>query len=121
MSTAMLVGPLGIVYLFSLLSFRLPGVWCSSDAPGTPMKPAVFYTVEDIAAVDFMHGRDYRTAIHERRVTSSFVHYRNLMFIGQMARIPAFSKYDVTSHVILGPVHAALHWHHSSRHLGRSV
>jgi len=66
MSTAMLVGPLGIIYLISLLAFQLPGVWCSSDGPGTPMKPAAFYTVEDIVAVDFMHGRDYRIAIHER-------------------------------------------------------
>lgn len=65
MSTAMLVCPVGIVFLLSLLSFRLP-VWCSSDPPGTPTKPAVFYTIEDVAAVDFKHGRDFRAAIHAR-------------------------------------------------------
>jgi hypothetical protein len=65
--------------LISLLAFRLPGVWCSSDRPGTHMKPAAFYIVEDIAAVDFMHGRDYRTAIHERYATSLFVHAHNIV------------------------------------------
>jgi len=65
MSTVMLVGPMGLILFISLFAPRWK-VWCSSDPPGTPMKPAVFYVIEDVAAVDFMHGREYRKALHER-------------------------------------------------------
>jgi len=65
MSTTMLVGPVGIVFLYSLFSPVLP-CRCSSDPKGMRMKPAVFYTIEDVAAVDFKNGRAFREALHTR-------------------------------------------------------
>ncbi|KDR82524.1 hypothetical protein GALMADRAFT_237868 [Galerina marginata CBS 339.88] len=65
MSTVMLVGPVGLVFLISLFRPRLP-FRCSSDPVGTRMKPAVFYLIEDVASVDFKHGRDYRRALYDR-------------------------------------------------------
>lgn len=67
MSTVMLICPIGLTFFISLLSPKFH-VWSSSDPPGTPMKPAVFYCIEDVAAVDFMHGREYRKKIHARCV-----------------------------------------------------
>ncbi|KAF8873878.1 hypothetical protein BD779DRAFT_1678991 [Infundibulicybe gibba] len=69
MSTTMLVGPVGVVFLYSLFSPVLP-CRCSSDPRGTRMKPAVFYTIEDVAAVDFKHGRAFREALYTRYHTS---------------------------------------------------
>ncbi|KAJ3936195.1 MAG: hypothetical protein NXY57DRAFT_282756 [Lentinula lateritia] len=69
MSTMMLVGPVGVVFFFSLLAYhyqwRLP-VRCSSEPVGSLMKPAVFYCLEDVGAVDFMHGRIFRQRVHRR-------------------------------------------------------
>lgn len=65
MATVMLVGPVGVVAFVSLFSPILP-IRCSSDPKGTPMKPAVFYAVEDIAGVDFKQGRAYREALNAR-------------------------------------------------------
>jgi len=65
MATAILVGPLAPIFLLSLYPFKLL-VWCSSDPPLTPIKPAVFYIVEDVGAVDFKHGRKWRAALHDR-------------------------------------------------------
>jgi len=69
MSTMMLVGPVGVVFIFSLLAshyrWRLP-VRCSSEPRGSCMKPAVFYCIEDVAAVDFKHGRKFRKRMHDR-------------------------------------------------------
>jgi hypothetical protein len=62
------VGPAGVIAFVSLFAPILP-IRCSSDAKGTPMKPAVFYVVEDIAAVDFLEGRAYRYTINARYVT----------------------------------------------------
>lgn len=68
MGTVMLVGPVGLIAFVSLFAPILP-IRCSSDAKGTSMKPAVFYVVEDIAAVDFLEGRAYRNSINARYVT----------------------------------------------------
>ncbi|KAL0949301.1 hypothetical protein HGRIS_009378 [Hohenbuehelia grisea] len=65
MSTVMLVGPIGLVFFFSLLALKLP-CRISSEPIGSIMKPAAFYTVEDVAAVDFKHGREFRAAMHKR-------------------------------------------------------
>ncbi|KAF5390061.1 hypothetical protein D9757_003770 [Collybiopsis confluens] len=69
MSTMMLVGPIGVVFLFSLIAqhYRWPlPVRCSSEPAGSIMKPAVFYCIEDVGAVDFMHGRTFRQRVHTR-------------------------------------------------------
>ena len=65
MATVMFVGPLGVIAFVSLFSPTLP-IRCSSDPRGTPMKPVVFYAVEDVAAVDFKEGRAYREALNAR-------------------------------------------------------
>ena len=65
MATVIFVGPLGVIAFVSLFSPTLP-IRCSSDPRGTPMKPAVFYAVEDVAAVDFKEGRAYREALNAR-------------------------------------------------------
>ncbi|KIK70102.1 hypothetical protein GYMLUDRAFT_236531 [Collybiopsis luxurians FD-317 M1] len=69
MSTMMLVGPMGVVFIFSLFAhyyeWPLP-VRCSSEPVGSLMKPAVFYCIEDVGAVDFKHGRKFRQRVHKR-------------------------------------------------------
>lgn len=71
MSTMMLISSIGLVFLYSLLKFKLP-CRCSSDPKGTTMKPAVFYTIEDMGSVDFQNGRDFRMELHKR--CSSSIH-----------------------------------------------
>lgn len=82
MSTALLVVPFGIVLLITLFGFRLK-LWASSDPPGSYIKPGIFYCVEDLAAVDFGHGKEFRQAMRARYVCSplpfpfpSFYYYR---------------------------------------------
>jgi hypothetical protein len=69
MATMMLVGPVAVVFAFSLIAYhyewRLP-VRCSSEPVGSLMKPAVLYCIEDVGAVDFMHGRTFRQRVHAR-------------------------------------------------------
>jgi hypothetical protein len=65
MSTPMLIGPVGLVFLISLFKPKLP-FWASSDAPGKQMKPAFFYMLEDIGAVDFRFGREWREKVNAR-------------------------------------------------------
>lgn len=67
MSTPMLVSVPGIFFLVSLFKVKCP-FWMSSDAPGTVMKPGVFYLFEDIGAVDFRHGKEFRRQLHARWV-----------------------------------------------------
>lgn len=69
MSTPMLVAVPGIFFLYSLFDVKCP-CWMSSDAPGEKMKPGVFYLFEDIGAVDFRHGKEFRRVLHERWVFS---------------------------------------------------
>lgn len=69
MTTPMLVGPLGLWFFFSLYPWRLP-FRISSDPAGTRIKPAIFYIIEDVGAVDARHGRPYRKALHERYAAS---------------------------------------------------
>ncbi|KAF8883762.1 hypothetical protein CPB84DRAFT_1789755 [Gymnopilus junonius] len=69
MSTVMLVGPVGLVFFVSLYRPKLP-FRCSSDPPGVPMKPAVFYLIEDVASVDFRHQREFRRALYARWTAS---------------------------------------------------
>lgn len=79
MSTVLLIQPFGLVVAFTLLppiarrgwpallGKKLGGmVWTSSDKPGTPVKPGVFYLLEDLGAVDFREGRAWRGAVNER-------------------------------------------------------
>ncbi|GAA5998030.1 hypothetical protein JCM5350_005351 [Sporobolomyces pararoseus] len=69
-STAMLILPIGIVFLLTLKSWtRLP-FWMSSDPPRTRTKPAVYYVLEDVGAVDFKHGRDWRKRTQARWAAS---------------------------------------------------
>lgn len=65
MSTPMLVATPGVFFLISLFKPKAP-FWISSDPPGTPLKPGVFYLFEDIGAVDFRHGKPFREVLHAR-------------------------------------------------------
>jgi hypothetical protein len=66
-SLPMLFSVPGIFFLVSLFKPRL-NFWVSSDPPGTPLKPGVFYLFEDIGAVDFRHGKAFRRQLHARSV-----------------------------------------------------
>jgi len=65
MATVMLVGSVGVIAFVTLFAPTLP-IRCSSDSRGVPMKPAVYYAVEDVASVDFKEGRAYRQALNDR-------------------------------------------------------
>jgi len=77
MSTPMLVAVPGLFFAYSLFRPR-NRMWMSSDAPGTTMKPGAFYLFEDIGAVDFRLGKDFRRTLHERYEASPV--YRDLMW-----------------------------------------
>jgi len=70
MSTPMLVLPVGFVFAISLLPSKwLDGkmpFWLSSDKPRTIVRPAVYYVLEDIVAVDFGYKRPWREALRNR-------------------------------------------------------
>ena len=65
MSTMMLVGPVVVVFLVSLFAPKLPFL-VSSDPKGETMKPAAYYTLEDVGAVDFEGGREWRKNVQAR-------------------------------------------------------
>lgn len=65
MSTPMLVAVPGLFFLYSLFRPECR-IWMSSDPPGEIMKPGVFYLFEDIGAVDFRHGKEFRRTLHRR-------------------------------------------------------
>ncbi|KAG8847158.1 hypothetical protein FRB96_001676 [Tulasnella sp. 330] len=65
MFTAILIGSLGLCMIPTLFRPKTP-VWISSDRPGTIMKPAIFYMVEDICAVDCSKGRPFRREWNDR-------------------------------------------------------
>ena len=65
MFTAILIAELGANMLPTLFKFKTP-IWMSSDPPGTQIKPAVFYYVEDICAVDARKGRLFRREWNNR-------------------------------------------------------
>jgi hypothetical protein len=68
MSTIFLVIPVSIVFLLTLvpnLNGRIP-FWLSSDPPRTVVRPGVYYILEDVIAVDFTYGKQWRKAVRER-------------------------------------------------------
>ncbi|GAA5929840.1 uncharacterized protein JCM15063_004639 [Sporobolomyces koalae] len=69
-STAMLIAPMGIVFILTLKSYKNLPFWMSSDPPRTATKPAVYYIVEDVGAVDFRHGRAWRKRMQARWAAS---------------------------------------------------
>ncbi|KAK4703947.1 hypothetical protein P7C70_g2268, partial [Phenoliferia sp. Uapishka_3] len=69
--------PVGIVAFLSLHSWRLP-IWLSSDPPRTRSKPAVYYMLEDVVAVDFGYGKAWRKTVNERYSASPV--FRALMW-----------------------------------------
>lgn len=64
-SSAMLVSPAVLVLIISLVPLRYPFP-ISSDPPRVKNKPGAFYVLEDVVAVDFGYGRQWRTELHER-------------------------------------------------------
>lgn len=69
MSMPMLVLPAGLMFLLTLIPLPPLPFWLSSDPPRTPKeqrKPAVYYILEDVVAVDFGYKRPWRHAIAKR-------------------------------------------------------
>ncbi|GAA5892697.1 hypothetical protein JCM6882_000558 [Rhodosporidiobolus microsporus] len=69
-SFAMLVIPIGIIFALTLKSWKNLPFWMSSDPPRTSTKPAVYYFIEDVGAVDFGHGREWRKRCQARYAAS---------------------------------------------------
>lgn len=62
----MLVIPPMIIFTLTLKVWHTLPFWCSSDPPRTPTKPACYYALEDVGAVDFKHGREWRKRCQAR-------------------------------------------------------
>lgn len=112
MSTPMLASVPGIFFLVSLFHPTL-AFWMSSDPPGTRMKPGAFYLFEDIGAVDFRHGKQFRRLLHERYHASPI--YRDMMwyqtvwwaygcavYFGAVAAVTWTTSFDFAFGFILG-------------------
>ncbi|GAA5863647.1 hypothetical protein JCM8547_003680 [Rhodosporidiobolus lusitaniae] len=69
-SFALLVAPIGIIFALTLKSWHNLPFWMSSDPPRTSTKPAVYYFIEDVGAVDFGHGREWRKRCQARYAAS---------------------------------------------------
>ncbi|GAA6037519.1 hypothetical protein JCM8097_008234 [Rhodosporidiobolus ruineniae] len=69
-SFAMLVAPICIIFALTLKVWRNLPFWMSSDPPRTATKPAVYYFIEDVGAVDFRHGREWRKRCQARYAAS---------------------------------------------------
>jgi len=77
MTTGILIGSMGVNMIPTLFSFKTL-TWASSDPPGTRIKPGVFYTVEDVCAVDCGKGREFRREWNARYDASPI--FRRLMY-----------------------------------------
>ncbi|GAA6057098.1 hypothetical protein JCM3770_002079 [Rhodotorula araucariae] len=69
-SFGMLVIPVMIVFALTLKVWHALPFWMSSDPPRTPTKPAVYYFLEDVGAVDFKNGREWRKRCQARYAAS---------------------------------------------------
>ncbi|BGP43564.1 hypothetical protein JCM10449v2_007605 [Rhodotorula kratochvilovae] len=69
-SLAMLAIPVMIIFALTLKVWHALPFWMSSDPPRTPTKPAVYYFLEDVGAVDFKHGREWRKRCQARYAAS---------------------------------------------------
>ncbi|KAM0748945.1 hypothetical protein T439DRAFT_327449 [Meredithblackwellia eburnea MCA 4105] len=111
-SSAMFVSPIMIIFLLSLKpwKFSFP---ISSDVAGTPTKPAVFYLLEDVVAVDFAHGREWRRQMYARYEASPL--FRRLMrhltiywsimcliFVGATSAVTWSLELDISFGLVLG-------------------
>jgi hypothetical protein len=69
MSPSILVGSVALQFFPSLLRPRSP-IWISSLPPGHKMRPAAYYIMEDIVAVDGAGGSAFRKALNVRYESS---------------------------------------------------
>ncbi|TNY20404.1 hypothetical protein DMC30DRAFT_447119 [Rhodotorula diobovata] len=88
-SLAMLVIPPMIIFTLTLKVWHTLPFWCSSDPPRTPTKPACYYALEDVGAVDFKHGREWRKRCQARYAASppfrAMMWYQTLLWAFGMA------------------------------------
>ncbi|GJN94407.1 hypothetical protein Rhopal_007487-T1 [Rhodotorula paludigena] len=77
-SLAMLAIPPMLIFALTLKVWHSLPFWMSSDPPRTPTKPAIYYFIEDIGAVDFTHGREWRKRCQARYAASP--PFRTLMW-----------------------------------------
>ncbi|EMS23184.1 uncharacterized protein RHTO_07526 [Rhodotorula toruloides NP11] len=107
LSFPMLVAPIMIVFGLTLKSWKGLRWWMSSDPPRTPTKPAVYYILEDVGAVDFRLGREWRKRCQTRYAASP--PFRTLMWwqtlywtFGMAVFIGATAAVDWTTDLQLG-------------------
>ncbi|BGP20150.1 hypothetical protein JCM10213v2_008285 [Rhodosporidiobolus nylandii] len=111
-SFAMLIAPVGIIFALSLKSWHNLPFWCSSDPPRTSTKPACYYFVEDIGAVDFGHGREWRKRCQARYAASPpfralmwsqtlFWTVASVIFVGLTAVVDWVSSLNVAFGVVI--------------------
>ncbi|BGP73898.1 hypothetical protein NBRC10513v2_007317 [Rhodotorula toruloides] len=107
LSFPMLVAPIMIVFGLTLRSWRSLRWWMSSDPPRTPTKPAVYYILEDVGAVDFRLGREWRKRCQARYAASP--PFRTMMWwqtlywtFGMAVFIGATAAVDWTTDLQLG-------------------
>ncbi|GAA6017738.1 hypothetical protein JCM10207_000480 [Rhodosporidiobolus poonsookiae] len=111
-SFAMLVIPIGIIFLLTLKSWHNLPFWMSSDPPRTSTKPAVYYFIEDVGAVDFCHGREWRKRCQARYAASPpframmwqqtlFWSIAMVIFVGLTAVVDWISSLNVAFGVVI--------------------
>ena len=71
MSFPMLIGPAALFFLISLMSWSCIPFRLSSDPARTPSKPIAFYLIEDVGAVDFGNGKEWRRSMRQRYVETA--------------------------------------------------
>ncbi|GAA5972907.1 hypothetical protein JCM11641_003997 [Rhodosporidiobolus odoratus] len=111
-SFAMLIAPIGIIFALTLKSWHNLPFWMSSDPPRTSTKPAVYYFIEDVGAVDFMHGREWRKRCQARYAASPpfralmwsqtfFWTIASIIFVGLTAVVDWISSLNVAFGVVI--------------------
>ncbi|GAA5820984.1 hypothetical protein JCM11251_001908 [Rhodosporidiobolus azoricus] len=111
-SFAMLVIPIAIIFALTLKSWTNLPFWMSSDPPRTKTKPAVYYFIEDVGAVDFRHGREWRKRCQARYAASPpfralmwsqtlFWTVAMIIFVGLTAVVDWISSLNVAFGVVI--------------------
>lgn len=77
MTPSVLVGLVGSQFFFSLLQLQSP-IWVSSLPPGHKMRPAAYYIMEDIVAVDGAGRSAFRRDLNTRYESSLI--FRQLVY-----------------------------------------
>ena len=77
MTPCVFIGSFTLQFFFSLLQLRSP-FWLSSLPPGHRMRPGLYYSIEDLIAVDGCGRSAFRTALNVRYEQSPI--FRRLLY-----------------------------------------